>query len=131
MSLEEILVVFSNSLITKTLELIPVVTIIILLIITGYILGWIAKMLVSNILKYTGFNEWFSQQRLLEALGDRNVSDLAGSITKWYIFFIFLKQSVELINLVTINEVLGFWINLVLIIIAALVVVIIGLIFED
>ena len=129
MSLEEILVVFSNSLITKTLELIPVVTIIILLIITGYILGWIAKMLVSNILKYTGFNEWFSQQRLLEALGDRNVSDLAGSITKWYIFFIFLKQSVELINLVTINEVLGFWINLVLIIIAALVVVIIGLIF--
>ena len=69
MSLEEILVVFSNSLITKTLELIPVVTIIILLIITGYILGWIAKMLVSNILKYTGFNEWFSQQRLLEALG--------------------------------------------------------------
>ncbi|HPM85473.1 MAG: hypothetical protein PHY04_03410 [Candidatus ainarchaeum sp.] len=129
MDFQEILVTFSNSLLENTFNLIPIITVILILIITGYVLGWIAKTLISNLLKYTGFNEWFNQQHLLEALGNRNVSDVVGSIMKWYIFFIFLKQSIELINLVTINEVLGFWINLVLVIIAALVVVIVGLIF--
>lgn len=129
MTLEEFLTTFSINLIEITFDLIPLVTITLILILIGYILGWIAKLLVSNLLKYMGFNEWFNQQRLLEALGNKNVSDIAGSITKWYIFFIFLKQSVELIKLATINEVLGFWINLVLVIIAALVVIIVGLIF--
>jgi len=125
MGLEEIYA----TLVSSFFGALPSIILALSLMVIGYILGWIAKIVVSNIIRYMGVDDWFEQQHLLAALGNKDLSEIVGSVMKWYIFFIFLKQSVELTNLLTLNEVLGFWISFVLVVIAALVVLIVGLIF--
>lgn len=115
--------------ITTFLLVLPSVVLAIILMVVGYILGWLAKIALIKIVNYMGFDEWFGKQHLLAAIGNKSLSSIVGSILKWYIFFIFLKQSIELVNLLTLNEVLGFWISFVLLVIAALAILIIGLIF--
>lgn len=100
----------------------------IILLIVGYIVGWLAKFILVNVVRMIGVDDWFEHQHLLAAIGNKDLSEIIGSIAKWYIFFIFLKQAFELINLATLNEFVGFWINLALAIIAAIVVIIVGLI---
>lgn len=100
----------------------------IVLIVIGYIVGWIVKFIVVNIVRMVGVDDWFEHQHLLAAIGNKDLSEIIGSIAKWYIFFIFMKQAFELINLVTLNEFVGFWINMALALIAAIVVVLVGLI---
>lgn len=107
---------------------IPVLTFAFILIVVGYLVGLLVKFLAISLLRYIGIDEWFENQHLLAALGNKDLSEIIGAILKWYVFFIFLKQAVELINLFTINEMLGFWINFVLVLIAAFVVLVAGLI---
>jgi hypothetical protein len=97
-------------------------------IVVGYFLGWIVKQLVVRLLKSAHFDDWMEEQNLSSSIANKKISQLGGSIVKWYIFFVFLKQAVELVKLVTLNEVLGFWINFALLVIAALVVILAGLI---
>ncbi|MDD4250899.1 MAG: hypothetical protein PHX27_01760 [Candidatus ainarchaeum sp.] len=117
-----------DALVASAISMSSVLIGLIIFIIVGYIFGILAKILISKVLGVMGVDEWFEQQSLLAAIGNKNFSDVIGSIAKWYIFFIFLKQSVELVNLVTLNEVLGFWIQYALLLIVAIGVVIAGLI---
>jgi hypothetical protein len=117
-----------NTLTESFVALIPILILAIIFIITGYIFGIIAKIVISKIISRMGIDEWFEQQSLLAAIGNKNFSEVVGVIAKWYIFFIFLKQAVELVNLVTLNEVLGFWIQYALLLIVAVGVVIAGMI---
>lgn len=100
----------------------------IILIVIGYIVGWVIKQIVIRLLKSAHFDDFMSEQHLVESIWNKKISVLFGSIVKWYIFFVFLKQATELVQLSTINTVLGFWINFALLLIAALVIVIAGLI---
>lgn len=119
--------VFSNSY-TAFISSIPMLTFVFVLIIVGYLFGIIVKFLAISLLKYVGLDDWFENQNLLAALGNKDLSEIIGSILKWYVFFIFLKQAVELINLFTIKEMLGFWISFILTLIAAFVVLVAGMI---
>ena len=100
----------------------------IITILIGYILGVFAKFLLSKLISRMGIDDWFEEQNLLGAVGNKSVSEIAGTIIKWYIFFIFLKQAVELVNLMTLNEVLGIWLFYAIQIIIAGVVVLAGMI---
>ncbi len=106
----------------------PILIFAMILIIVGYIVGVIAKIIISRALVGMGVDEWFEEQNLLAAIGNKSFSEIIGLIAKWYIFFIFIKQAVELINLTTINEVLGLWIQYALAATVAIGVVIVGLI---
>jgi len=113
---------------TAFVNSIPVLTFVFVLVVIGYLFGLLVKFLAISLLKYVGLDDWFENQNLLAALGNRDLSEIIGSILKWYVFFIFLKQAVELINLFTIQEMLGFWISFILTLIAAFVVLIFGMI---
>jgi len=117
-----------SQLITAFVAALPSVFAAILFIIVGYLIGWIIKQLVVRLLKSAHFDDWMQEQNLTSSIANKKLSVLGGSIVKWYIFFVFLKQATELIQLSTLNEVLGFWINFALLLIAALVVIITGLI---
>ncbi|MEK6959262.1 MAG: hypothetical protein AABW59_04415 [archaeon] len=97
-------------------------------VIIGYVIGWVVKLLTIGFLKAASVDDWMKDHKLVSAIGHKKVSEVAGSIVKWYIFFVFLKQAVEIVNLVTLNQVLGFWIQYALTVIAAIVVIIAGLI---
>ena len=113
---------------TAFVNSIPVLTFVFVLVVIGYLFGLLVKFLAISLLKYVGLDDWFENQNLLAALGNRDLSEIIGSSLKWYVFFIFLKQAVELINLFTIQEMLGFWISFILTLIAAFVVLIFGMI---
>jgi len=100
----------------------------IITILLGYVIGTAAKFILGKLLNKMGVDDWFEEQNLLGAVGNKNVSEVAGTIIKWYIFFIFLKQAVELVNLMTLNEVLGIWLFYAIQIIIAGVVVLAGMI---
>ncbi len=117
-----------SQLATAFVAALPSVFAAILFIIVGYLIGWIIKQLVVRLLKSAHFDDWMQEQNLTSSIANKKLSVLGGSIVKWYIFFVFLKQATELIQLSTLNEVLGFWINFALLLIAALVVIIAGLI---
>jgi hypothetical protein len=117
-----------SGMVSASFAALPSVFSAIVLILVGYIVGWIVKYLVIRLLKSAHFDDFVAEQHLGESIWNKNISQLAGSITKWYIFFVFLKQAIELVQLATINEVLGFWINFALLVIAAIVVILAGLI---
>lgn len=117
-----------NSLSMSIIDFFPIMLTALLFIIFGYLLGVLLKVLISKILVRMGVDEWFEEQSLLAAIGNKSFSDVIGMIIKWYIFFIFLKQAVELVNLATLNEVLGFWIHYSLLIIVAIGVLLSGMI---
>ena len=100
----------------------------VIFIIIGYIVGVVCKAIIAKLLSKMGLDDWFEEQNLLAAVGNKNVSEVAGTIIKWYIFFIFLKQAIELVNLVTLNEMLGIWIQYAILVIIAVGVVLAGLV---
>lgn len=100
----------------------------ILFIVIGYGIGILAKAIVVKGLQQTKIDQWMEEQNLVGAIGNKEVSGIAGSIVKWYLFFIFLKQAVEIVQLATLNDFLGFWINYMLLILGAIVLVLAGLI---
>ncbi|MBT4870943.1 MAG: hypothetical protein HON47_05185 [Candidatus Diapherotrites archaeon] len=100
----------------------------IITILLGYVVGIAAKFILTKLISKMGVDDWFEEQNLLGAVGNKNVSEIAGTIIKWYIFFIFLKQAVEIVNLMTLNEVLGIWLFYAIQIIIAGVVVLAGMI---
>jgi hypothetical protein len=117
-----------NALGEAFIGVIPSLLVAIIFIIVGYIVGVIAKAIIEKVLGKMGIDEWFEEQNLLAAVGNKNFSEIVGTILKWYIFFIFLKQAVEIVNLITLNEVLGFWIQYALLVIVAVGVIIAGMI---
>ena len=100
----------------------------IIFIIIGYIVGVVCKVVIGKLLSKIGLDDWFEEQNLLAAVGNKNVSEVAGTIVKWYIFFIFLKQAVEVVNLITLNQMLGIWIQYAILVIIAMGVVLAGLV---
>jgi hypothetical protein len=94
----------------------------------GYFIGAVAKKIVVKGLQQTKVDQWMEEQNLVGAIGNKEVSGIAGSIVKWYLFVVFVKQAVEIVQLSTLNDFLGFWINYVLLLIGAIVLVIVGLI---
>jgi len=113
---------------TAFVSALPTIFVALLLIILGYIIGWIIKKVIVRFLQSTKIDAWMSDQNLVSAIGNKKISQVAGSIAKWYVFFVFFKQAVELVNLITLREAIGFWIGYALLAIAAIVVIIAGLI---
>ncbi len=117
-----------SSLTTSFSAALPSLIAAIIFIVVGFVVGVIVKFIVSSIIRRMNIDEWFEQQNLLAAIGNKHVSDIVGTILKWYIFFVFLKQAIELVNLTTLNTVLGFWIQYAILVIVAAGVIIAGLI---
>jgi hypothetical protein len=113
---------------TSFLEAMPSIFAAIIFVAIGYFIGVIAKAVVIKALQQTKIDLWMEEQNLVGAIGNQEVSAIAGSIVKWYLFFIFLKQAVEIVQLATLNDFLGFWINYVLLLLGAFVLVVAGLI---
>lgn len=73
----------------------------IVLVVLGFLIGIVAKRIVTAVLKSTKVDSWIDEQNLAAALGGKEVSVLAGSLTKWYIIGVFLAQAVGLLPLET------------------------------
>ena len=71
----------------------------IIIVLIGWILARIIKQVVIKILQSTKMDQWIDEQNLTAAIGGKEVSALAGSLTKWYVLGIFLAQAVGWLQL--------------------------------
>lgn len=75
------------------------VSIAVLFLIVGYIIALFAKIIVKKALNALKLDEWAAEHKLKDAVGGIELSSLAGSFVKWYIFLVFLVQATEFVGL--------------------------------
>jgi hypothetical protein len=72
---------------------------ILILLVIGYIIGFLLKKIVIKVVESLRFDEWLEEQNLSSAIGSKTVASVAGSIVKWSVIALFLAQGVELFKL--------------------------------
>ena len=102
-----------------------------IILILGYLIGFIMGHAVRIILQKIGIDTQVQKSKLTKAIGNAHISALVGEITKWYIFVIFLQSAVDVLRLGTLSVILtqfALWLPDV---IAAVLIVIFGLLFAQ
>jgi len=100
---------------------------VIIIVLVGYLVAKIVKQIVVKLLQSTKIDQWVDEQNLTAAIGGREVSDLAGSIVKWWIVVVVLQQSLRVLQLDVLGGYLGAIANWIMVALVALVMVIVGL----
>lgn len=102
-----------------------------IILILGYLIGFIIGHAVRIILQKIGIDAQVQKSKLTKSIGSAHISALVGEITKWYIFVIFLQSAVDVLRLGTLSMILtqfALWLPDV---IAAVLIVIFGLLFAQ
>lgn len=71
----------------------------IILILVGWIIAKVIKYILVRILEGARLDQWTEEHNIDEALGGKSLSEILGSITKWWIVLLFLGQAASLIAL--------------------------------
>ncbi len=74
-----------------------IVSIIILLV--GWLVAKILEKIVVKALRKLDIDGWLKRNKLEKALGKASLTSILGTLTKWYVFMIFLNQIVGWINM--------------------------------
>lgn len=98
-----------------------------IILIVGIALGVVLKRIIIHALKQTKVDQWLQEKKLSAAIGNREISSLIGSFTKWYVIAIFLTQAVDLIQMRFLKQFSQFLIELINRGIAALALLVLGL----
>ena len=101
------------------------------ILVFGWIVAKIIGLFVKKTLQKLGFDEWIKKNRLDKAVGNAKLSKVAGTISSWYIFIIFLAQIVEYVKLEGIHEILQEIILNLPVLFGGAVIVIFGLILGE
>lgn len=121
------LVASFRNLATEAVRVLPGLFGALIILIVGIALGVVLKRIVIHALKQTKLDHWLQEKKLSAAIGNREVSGLVGSFTKWYVIALFLTQAVELIQMRFLKQFSQFIIELINRGIAALALLLLGL----
>lgn len=106
----------------------------IIILIIGYFIALLLGYVVKKMLVKAGLDSWMRKARLDDSIGHLNLSSLAATITKWYVFIVFLIPASAAITiradntLGTLLSKLAMWLPKLII---ALILVLFGLIAAD
>ncbi|MDO8427826.1 MAG: hypothetical protein Q7S92_01300 [Candidatus Diapherotrites archaeon] len=100
----------------------------IIIILVGWIAAKILKHAVVMLLEHSTLDKWVEEQNLTAAIGGKKISQLVGSITKWFVIAIFLSQAVATFNLMVLGSFLARLADYIVLFLVAVVIVSIGLI---
>ncbi|MFA4856004.1 MAG: hypothetical protein WC634_05480 [archaeon] len=93
-----------KNLVDEFVRAFPNVVVAIVLVVVGVFLALAAKRIVKVVLQSTKVDSWIDEQNLTPAIGGKEISSLAASLTKWYIIGLFLAQAVNQLNLAIFSE---------------------------
>ncbi len=102
-----------------------------IILVIGYLVGFVLGHAVRIVLQKVGVDKYIAKAKLGKTLGQMHISSLIGEITKWYIFVIFLQSAVDVLNLGTLSVILNQFALWLPDVIAAVLVVIFGLLFAQ
>lgn len=105
------------------------VSIAVLFLVLGWIVGYFAKIVVKNILNALKLDEWAAEHKLKDAVGGVELSSLAGSFAKWYIIIIFLTQATEFVQLNSFKTFMNALVFFLPVLLSALILFSLGMLF--
>jgi len=114
------------------LNILPSVFEALTILIIGYIVGRLIGETVRIFLqKFLGLDKWLAMRGLEDAAFGIRISHLSAGLIKWYVYFIFIAESLSRLNI----EALTFYLNIFILyyprIIASATIFIIGLILSE
>jgi hypothetical protein len=100
-----------------------------------FVLGWVVAFIVSRIfagiLRAIKLEDFLKQHKVDDALGTVKISDVLAKIVKYYVLLIFFQAAVSLVSLGTISAYLSMVLFYAPVLIAALLIVLIAVIFGE
>jgi hypothetical protein len=112
-------------------EIAPRLLVALILLAVGYLIGFVIGHAVRIILQKIGVDRQVEKSKLTKAIGQAHISSLIGEITKWYIFIIFLQSAVDVLSLGTLSVILSQFALWLPNVIAAVLILIFGLLFAQ
>ncbi|MBI2133868.1 hypothetical protein HYU11_04255 [Candidatus Woesearchaeota archaeon] len=97
----------------------------------GYVVGAAFGFLTHRFLEKSGIDHHVKRAGVAHSIGFVSISNLAGGITKWYVFSLFLIPASEIMRLGTISTLLRDLATWIPDLIAAVIILLVGLIISD
>jgi hypothetical protein len=113
------------------INLLPGIIVAILILIIGWLIAKIFEKIVVKGLRKLGVDDWLKKNKLDKALGKASLTRILGTLTKWYIFMVFLSQIVEWVQLTALQVFLQQALFYLPSLFGAAVIVIIGVFFGE
>ncbi len=101
----------------------------IIILIIGYLIAFIIGHAIKLVLQKLGLDKRLAKAKVSKAIGYTHMSSVIGEIVKWYIFVIFIQAAVDVLSLGTLSTILNEFAMWLPNVIAAVIVVLFGLIF--
>ncbi len=109
-------------------EVVPGLVAAIIIIIFGWFVGWFIGNAVTGILSAVGVDSWIKRNKLEKALWGKKLSEILGSLTKWYVIFIFLGAATSLIEIKALEDFMKLLVIKLPALFGALLIIILGFI---
>ncbi len=107
----------------------PGIIVAIIIGVIGYLIAFIIGSVIKIVLTKAKLDSWIEKAQLSKAIGHIKVSGILGELAKWYVFIIFLQQAVDVLHLGALSSILGRFVLWLPDLIAAVLVLILGLLF--
>lgn len=102
----------------------PMILGLFILLVAGYLVGFVVKRIVLKLLSNIRVDEWLEEQNLSDVIAGHTVSSLIATIFQWSIILLFLAQGAELMAYDVLKEALQ---NMVYFVYLFIIAIIIGL----
>ncbi|MFH1256185.1 MAG: hypothetical protein V1494_02735 [Candidatus Diapherotrites archaeon] len=99
----------------------------IILVLIGYIIGLVLKRITVKILEYAQLDKWIEDRKLHGAIGSIKLSNLLGSLVKWWTVALFLAQALWFINLGVLSDFVRILATYIPMLAAAILFIVLGL----
>ena len=100
---------------------------VVLIVLIGYLVAKVVKQVVIKLLQSTRVDQWVDERNLTASIGGREVSELAGSIAKWWIVAVVLQQALINLNLGVLGGYLGAISNYIILALFTIIMMVGGL----
>lgn len=98
-----------------------------IVVLLGYIVALLLERVVVHVLQMGMLDKWVEERNLDGAIGKIKLSVIFGALLKWYIFVLFLAQSLYLVNLSVLSMFVAIMVNYIPVASASIVLVVLGL----
>lgn len=104
----------------------PSIVVALLLLILGYFIGWAIGHAVRWLLEKAGLDDAVKRSHVTKEAGHTHIPNLLGELTKWFVFLIFLRYAVGVLNLSAISDLLGQFVQWLPHVLIALIIFFVG-----
>ena len=107
MEVNQILAALDKALVQPFIEVVPWLIAAGIILIVFWLVSKLVKRIVVQILQSVGLDKWIEEHKITPAIGNKKVSEIVGSLAKWYFIWVGLFVVADYIKLQGLREFLA------------------------